>query len=321
MKKDEIINLEKKIIVGNKINFDEALKLSTTKHKYTLYNSANNIRKHFCSNKFELCSITNAKSGLCSEDCKWCSQSAHNNSQIDIYKIIDSEIAVEHATRSVNCKVSKHSLVTSGRKVNNTDLESLINIYDKIKQNTNIGLCASMGLLNKEQLIELKNAGVENYHCNLETAPSHFRNLCTTHTIDEKIETLKLAQEIGLNTCSGGIIGMGETFKQRIELAFTLRDLNIKSIPINILNPIKGTKLYGIKQISEEEVLTSIALFRFINPDAMLRFAGGRLLIQDYQHKALKAGINASIVGDLLTTLGSTVKDDIKNFEDAGFSI
>lgn len=318
---DKILKFEKKIIAGYKINSVEAIELSKTKNKESLYKCANNIRKHFCGNKFELCSITNAKSGLCSEDCKWCSQSIHHSSNVEIYGLIDKQLAIEQVKTSRKNKVSKHSLVTSGKKVYKTDLKPLIAIYKDIKSSTNIGLCASMGLLDKEALIELKNAGVENYHCNLETSASYFSKVCTSHTFEDKITTIKAAQEIGLNVCSGGIIGMGETKEQRIELAFALRDLKINSIPINILNPIKGTKLQDTKAISEEEVLTTIALFRFINPKAQIRFAGGRLLIQDYQDKALQAGINASIVGDLLTTLGSTIEDDIKNFEKNGFTI
>jgi len=321
MEKNRIIELENKIINGYKISIEEAILLAQTPYKHTLYNSANNIRKHFCGDKIDLCSITNAKSGLCSEDCKWCSQSAHHSSDIEVYEMVDTATALSHVAESDKNGVSRHSLVTSGRTVSTKNLNRLIEIYKEIQKNSDIGLCASMGLLNKQQLKDLKNAGVNNFHCNLETAPSKFTELCTTHTIEEKIETLQNAKEVGLNICSGGIIGMGETVEQRIELAFTLRNLDVKSIPLNILNPIKGTKLYGIDSISEEDVLTTFAIFRFINPDAFLRFAGGRLLIKGYQEKALKSGINASIVGDLLTTIGSTVNDDINNFAKAGFTI
>ncbi|MEA3505086.1 MAG: biotin synthase BioB [Bacteroidota bacterium] len=321
MKENEILELEKRVIEGYKISFDDAKMLLQAENKAALYDSANNIRKYFCGDRIDLCSITNAKSGLCSEDCKWCSQSAHHTSDVEVYDIVDTKTALEHVAVSSKNGVSRHSLVTSGRTVSPKNLDKLIGIYKEIQKESNMGLCASMGLLSKEQLIKLKQAGVDNFHCNLETAPSKFHELCTTHTMEDKIRVLNNAKEVGLNICSGGIIGMGETAEQRVELAFALRDLDVKSIPINILNPIKGTKLYGIDAITEEEVLTTIALFRFINPDAFLRFAGGRLLIQSYQQKALKAGINASIVGDLLTTIGSTVKNDINNFKEVGFNI
>ena len=198
-------------------------------------------------------------------------------------------------------------------------LELILNIYGAVKKETNLHLCASLGLLTKVQLKKLKEAGIKHYHCNLETAPSFFPQLCTTHTIDEKIKTINAAKEVGLEICSGGIIGMGETMEQRIELAFELRKINAKSIPLNILNPIQGTPLENMPPLSDEEILTTIALFRLINPDALIRFAGGRNLISHIEDKALNAGINAALVGDLLTTVGKNIEEDIRNFERLGF--
>lgn len=179
-----------------------------------------------------------------------------------------------------------------------------------------------MGLINETQIKRLiDEVGIEHYHCNLETAPSFFGEVCTSHTMDEKIETIKAAQNQGLKICSGGIIGMGESQAHRVELACTLRDLGVQSIPINILTPVAGTALENAAPLSEEEVLTAIAVFRFINPRANLRFAGGRLQIKHYQHKALRSGISASLTGDYLTTSGSDVECDIKDFKAAGFTI
>ncbi len=163
--------------------------------------------------------------------------------------------------------------------------------------------------------------GINHYHCNLETAPSFFRQLVTTHTQEEKIATIKSAQELGIKVCSGGIIGMGEEMHHRIELACTLRDLRILSIPINILTPIKGTPLENAQALTEEEILTTIAIFRFLNPKAKLRFAGGRMQIKAFQHKALKAGINAALTGDYLTTTGTSIEQDIRDFSNAGFKL
>ena len=176
-----------------------------------------------------------------------------------------------------------------------------------------------MGLLKKAQLQKLMDAGITRYHCNLESSADYFGTLCTSHTPADKIETIRAAQEIGMEVCSGGIIGMGESMEGRIDLALMLRELGIKSIPINILNPIPGTPLEGTARLEDEEILTTIALFRFIQPDAYLRFAGGRMLISHLETEAIQAGINAAIVGDLLTTLGSKVKEDMEKVKALGF--
>jgi len=314
--------LKKKVLCGELISQKEALQLSQTPDKSLLYKAANEIREHFCQNVLELCSVTNAKSGKCSEDCKWCSQSKYHNTGIAEYKIVDKKLAVNEAVENSKRGVSNHCLVTSGRKVSNKTLDGLIPVYNDISERCNVRLCASMGLITEEQMCRLKNeAKVERYHCNLETAPSFFSNFVSTHTIEEKIETIKTAQRVGLKVCSGGIIGLGETMAQRIEMAFLLRDLGIKSIPINILHAIKGTALENVSPLGEEEVLTTIAVFRFIHPDAHLRFAGGRIQIRHYQDKALKAGINAALTGDYLTTTGCNIQADIADFERACFEV
>lgn len=321
MNTSEIQKLTEQIKAGYKITETEAQQLASCSDKTALYKAADELRKHFCGNKMDLCSITNAKSGRCSENCKWCSQSAWHKTDVAIYPMVDKQQAVREAVSNNKKGVIRHSLVTSGRAVSNSELDELLEIYAGIKHETQIELCASMGLLNREQLQRLAQAGIKQYHCNLETAPSYFPQVCTTHSIEEKIQTIRWAQEIGLSVCSGGIMGMGETMSQRIELAFTLRELGILSIPINILNPIEGTELQGSTPLSEEDVLTTISLFRFINPQAYLRFAGGRLLIRSYQEKALRAGINASIVGDMLTTIGSNIEEDLRDFRKAGFEV
>jgi biotin synthase len=320
MNRTEIVELTERIKGGDLIDEPQALALSRTAETATLYDCANDIRAHFCGGEMDLCSITNAKSGKCSENCKWCSQSAWHKTKIDVYPMIERQRAVDEAVRNAEQGVLRHSLVTSGKRVSPEELEELIAIFHEIRAKCTIELCASMGLLSRAALQRLKDAGLKRYHCNLETAPSHFAKVCTTHELEEKIRTLKDAQSVGLEVCSGGIIGMGETLQQRMELAFLLRELGILSIPINVLNPIAGTALENATPLSEDEVLTTIALFRFINPRAYLRFAGGRLLIRHYQDKALKAGINASIVGDMLTTIGSGVAEDLRDFAAAGFT-
>ncbi len=313
---------KQKVLDGIGLSYDEALDLSKTNDKEALYKAADEIREYFCGNIIDLCSITNAKSGACSQDCKWCSQSARHKTNIEEYEIVDKEATVKEALENAAKGVKRHSLVTSGRRVNNKTLDKLIPIYKEIKEKSNISLCASMGLIDEQQLNRLKTeVGIEHYHCNLETAPSFFTNVCTTHTIEEKIETIKSAKKLGLGVCSGGIIGMGETMGHRVELAVTLRDLGVQSIPINILMPVEGTPLQNAKPLSEEEILTTIAIFRFVNPKANLRFAGGRLQIKHFQHKALHAGINAALTGDYLTTTGSDIDEDIRDFTNSGFAI
>ena len=242
------------LLHGGQITKNEAFALSQITHKPLLYTLANTVREKFCGNNFDLCSITNAKSGKCSQNCKWCSQSAHYKTNIDVYALADTKKIIAEAINNYQKGVHRYSLVTSGKEVSDITLNKLILIYKKIRAVCNIKLCASMGLLSKEKLQQLRDeAGIDHYHCNLETAPSYFSKLVTTHSIEDKIKTITAAQELGLKVCSGGIIGMGETMEQRIELAFMLRELNIKSIPINILTPVQGTPLEDLPPLGEEE--------------------------------------------------------------------
>lgn len=316
-----INTIKEKVFRGENISFEEAIILSKTTDKELLYKSAGEIRDKFAGRKFDTCSILNARSGKCSENCKWCSQSVHHNTEIEVYDVISSKEALEIAKQNDNYGVNRFSLVTSGRALDNMRLDKLLKVYDDIRSNTKLHLCASMGLLKRDQLQKLKDRGVGHYHCNLETARSFFPNLCTTHTYDEKVTTIKTALEVGLNVCSGGIIGMGETMEQRIEMAFELKQIGVKSIPLNILNPIEGTPMEGTEKLSDDDILTTIALFRFINPNSNLRFAGGRNIIKHIEDKAMQAGINSALVGDLLTTIGSDVKTDFEKFKAAGFDL
>lgn len=317
-----IKSVKNKILAGKQITTEEVAELLKIQDKQIVYNLANEIKKHFIGNNVEFCSIVNAKSGSCSEDCKWCSQSAHYKTLIEKYSFINSHQAVNAAMQSTKQGINRFSLVTSGRTLKTNELEQALSIYKKIQNKTNINLCASMGLLNKLQLLQLKENGVTRYHCNLETAPSFFTKLCSTHTIAEKLETIRYAQEIGMEICSGGIIGMGETMEQRIELAFLLSDIKADSIPINILNPIKGTPLQDTKAISDEDVLITIALFRIINPQSRIRIAGGRERFnKKMQGMMLNAGACSLLVGDYLTTIGNKVNDDKQVVANEGLSL
>lgn len=317
----DLKELKDKVIAGYKITKEEALVLSNTKDKHMLYLIANDIRKEIMGDVFDLCSIINAKSGKCSENCKWCAQSSHFKTQVNSYDIVDKKTAVDLAHQNAEYGVNRYSFVTSGKAISNKDLDILCDYIQEVNKTAKIKVCASMGLLDEEKLLKLKDSGVLRYHCNIETSARNFAKLCTTHSLDDKIQTIKTCQKLGIEVCSGGIIGMGETMEDRIDMAIMLRDMGIKSIPINILNPIPGTPLENSAKLTNDDILTTIALFRIINPDAWLRFAGGRLLIADIQEKAMLSGVNAAITGDLLTTTGATVLEDIKRIKDTGFTI
>jgi len=313
--------IKEKVLRGEVITNEDAMFLVNSENKEELYAAADEIRIHFKGDFMEMCSIMNAKSGKCTQDCKWCSQSMFHKTNVEEYELIDLKEAEELAAENAQKGVYRFSLVTSGRSISNKNLDQLCGVYKNIQKKTPIHLCASMGLLNRPQLEKLREAGVGHYHCNIETAPSFFKEVCTSHTMEDKIRTIKMARETGMGICSGGIIGMGETMAQRIEMAFTLRELEIESIPINVLMPVEGTKLAGNKPLTDEEVLTTFALFRFINPEANIRLAGGRNLIAHIQDKALKSGVSAALVGDYLTTVGTKINEDKESFSHAGFKL
>ncbi len=316
-----IQEVKKRILQGGAITLDEAHVFAKLENKNELYAAADEIRMHFKGDFMEMCSIMNAKSGKCTQNCKWCSQSMFHNTNVEEYELVDLNEAELLAEESASKGVYRFSLVTSGRAISNSNLDKLCGVYKSIQRKTPIHLCASMGLLNRSQLNKLKDAGVGHYHCNIETAPSYFKEMCTSHTMEDKIRTIKAAREAGMGICSGGIIGMGETMEQRIEMAFTLSDLEIESIPINVLMPVEGTELSEAKALTDDEILTTFALFRLINPTANIRLAGGRSLISHIQEKALKAGVSAALVGDYLTTIGTNILQDKELFEAAGFRL
>ncbi len=316
----ELTELKNKILTGYKISRDEALKLiDVNLNDLTQY--ADEIREHFCKNKFDLCSIINAKSGKCSEDCKYCAQSAHYNTKAEEYSLLDDETILKAAKENKEKGVLRFSIVISGRKPSKSDLDKICNIIKRIKSETGLQACASLGLLDKDDLIKLKEAGLTRIHNNLESSARFFKTVCTTHTTEDKIRTIKYAQEIGLEICSGGISGLGENWEDRVDLALMLRDLKVMSIPMNFLCAIKGTPYENNILLTSDEILRICAIFRFINPKAFIRLAGGRYLTKDNGEKCLKSGINSLITGDMLTTTGSTIKSDIKMAESMGFEI
>ncbi len=313
-----IETIEKRILAGESISKEDAIALLDYS-KEELYQLAARITCKFMGNKFDTCSIMNAKSGNCSEDCKWCAQSAHYCTASESYALKDSDSIVAQALYNAKQGVGRFSLVASGKAATMKEVLSMSEAYKAIKRQSNVKCCASLGLLNEEQLQILFDSGVTTYHCNMETAPSYFSKLCSTHTQADKEATIRAARKVGMRVCSGGIIGMGETMEQRIEFALYLRSLEVYSIPINILQPIPGTPLADSKALTEDEYLTTVALFRIINPQAYLRFSGGRAQLSlETQAIAIEIGINAAITGDLLTTVGSSCRQDMMLIEKLG---
>lgn len=318
-----ISTLKERVLSGGAITAEEAFRLAETAaaHREELHEAAAEITRRLCSREFDTCSIVNARSGKCPENCKWCAQSAHYRTGAEIYALISEEECLRHADMSRQHGIRRFSMVTSGRKMSGRELDESCAYYRRLVEEGGLRLCASMGLLNREELQKLWNAGVRRYHCNLEAAPGFFSTLCTTHTVEDKIQTILAAREIGFEICSGGIIGMGETMRQRVELALELRRVRPVSIPINILCPIPGTPLEDTPGLTPEEILDTIALFRMIHPTVTLRFAGGRAqLDRDTQLRAIRIGMNGAIVGDLLTTIGSTVAADTRLITEAGMT-
>lgn len=314
-----ITELKDKVLAGGTLTDDEVYALLDVPSG-KLREAAAEVTAALSPRRFDSCSIVNARSGKCSENCKWCAQSAHYHTGCDTYPLIEENHCMDMARHNASRGVMRFSLVASGRSVKGEALQKMASMLRRAKDETGISTCASMGLLTPDELQTLWDAGVRRYHCNLETAPSHFRTLCTTHTIDDKLATIEAAHRIGFEVCSGGIIGMGETARQRAEFALTLRRAHPHSIPINILSPIPGTPLADTPPISDDEILDTIALFRLAHPTVTLRFAGGRArLSADVQQQAMRIGINGGLVGDMLTTIGSKIDDDIAAVRRAGY--
>lgn len=318
---ESVSGLEKKIEEGYRPDYDEALSLMRSLSMEDLCALAHALRLRYQGKRVDMCSIMNARSGKCGEDCKWCSQSRFHHTDIEVYPLVDAESALREAVHNASKGVSRFSLVTSGRALSPADAERICAIYRRIGSECPIKLCASLGLLNREQLFQLKESGVTRYHCNLETAPSYFPQVCTTHTIEEKLQTIEWAREAGLEICSGGIIGMGESEEQRVEFALAIRRTGAVSIPVNILNPIPGTRLAGMPPLKDEEVIRAVAMIRILNPEASVRLAGGRSRIKAIEPELFRCGISGSIVGDLLTTTGSDIDTDKAMFLRLGFEL
>lgn len=305
------------------MNKEKLLKLYEKDLNELIKMSSKITKKNF-KNEVECCSIISAKTGECGENCKYCSQSSHNNAKIDCHPLLDIETVKQAALSAKKNGATRFCIVTSGRTVSQKDFPKILEMIKEVASINGIHCCASLGLLNKEQIKQIKQAGVERFNHNINTSESYYGEICTTHSYKDRINTLKILKEEDIECCTGVILGMGETREQRIEMALALAEINPKTVPINILNPIKGTMLenYGNK-IDEEEVLRTICIFRIAMPKTILRYAGGRStrFSKEYQKLGLKAGINGMLVGNYLTTCGVDKNKDLKMLNEMQLAI
>ena len=317
----DVVELKNKVVNNYIVTREDALELVNVDLN-ELTKQANEIRKHFCGNSFDACTIINVKSGKCSENCIFCAQSMHHDTDIDIYPLIDTDELKQKTLMLYDSGLKRISYVASGKSVSDYEFNKLYNLIKNLNDEyDDINLCVSLGILDDKQIRMLKNAGVDRIHNNLESSEDYFTEICTTHSYSDKLKTLDMIDGENVMVCSGGIFGLGETFEDRIDLAIQLRNLGVKSIPINVLNPIKGTPVEDNEILSNDEVSRIIAIFRFINPDSYIRLAGGRLLLGDNGRKAFQSGANAAILGDMLTTDGLKLEDDLKLLDELDFKI
>lgn len=315
----DAMKLANEIINGRRITRDDDLTFFLTCDLDELCKGADKIREHFVGDKVDLCSIINGRSGRCPEDCKYCAQSAHHHTDCDIYDFLPEDKILEACRMNESEGVDRFSIVTAGKALTGIEFDKAIHAYETMKKECKIDLCASMGFLSSEQLHRLHEAGVSSYHHNIETSKRNFPNICTTHTYDMKIDTLKKVKAEGMYACSGGIIGMGETWEDCLDMAVSLSEIPVDSIPINALMPIKGTPLENLERISEKDILRTIAFFRYINPTADIRLAAGRALLTNDGELAFKSGASATITGNMLTTVAcATIRSDKKLLKDMG---
>ena len=304
------------------IDRDEALAFLQPKRRQELRERAHEVTERCVEKRFDFCSIINARSGRCTENCKWCAQSAHWKTGCETYGWVGTEACVKAAKEEAANGADRIGIVTSGRRLSHEDVENVCAALREMRKAADIGLCASLGLLSEDDLAKLKEAGLQRVHCNIETAPSLFPSLCSTHTMADKLATLRAAKKLGFQICCGGIIGMGETDEQLVEFAFALKDIAPDSIPVNVLHPIEGTPLADNGILDPERVVDSVALIRLVNPSTPLRFAAGRRDMNDETAaKCIYVGMSAGIAGPLLTTPGADFNDDRELALRAGYSV
>lgn len=320
MRKSRVAELTNKIIAGYRLSPTDDRSIFMDTPLEELSEEAYRLQKQFCGNHIDLCTIVNGRSGRCGENCKYCAQAACHKTGVDTYGFLPQEQIMAHAKANQDAGANRFSIVTSGGALSGKEFEMAIDVYKEMRRTLSIDLCASHGLLTRSQFRRLREVGVTSYHHNIETSERYFPEICTTHSYADRIRTIKMAQAEGLCVCSGGIIGMGETWADRFDMAFALQELGIESIPLNSLMAIPGTPLEHLTPLSGDEILRTIAIFRFINPTANIRLGAGRKLLPENGATAFLAGASASITGNMLTTSGTTIAEDMELIKELGFT-
>jgi biotin synthase len=318
-----IEDLRDKVIAGVSITPSEALWISGLQDVdiIGLFAAGSSIRQRFRGGIIELCAIVNAKSGACSEDCSYCAQSSKVSTGVAVYPLREEGKIIEKALEAKNAGVRRFCIVTSGRKVGNDELTKIGGMVSEVRR-TGLLPCATLGLLNKEELSYLRKCGLVRYHHNLETSESFFPEICSTHTYHDKLKTIEAALSVGLSVCAGGIFGIGETWQDRVDMAFALRALDVDSVPINFLIPVKGTPLGGQTVLPPFEALKIVSLYRFILPGKQIRVCGGRVqALDEFNCMVFMAGADAVLTGNYLTTTGRTFEDDLRLIRQSGLKI
>ncbi len=320
----EIRKVGDKVLEGKNLSMKDVLPLLAAKGPDVLDLAAvaNRVREEFNGNEIDLCSLLSAKSGRCPEDCAFCAQSAHYKTEAPVYPVMDMERIVAEAKDAQTRGTGRFCLITSGRELNDKEFETILRALDRIHNETTLDLDCSLGTLSEERAASLRKVGVTRYNHNVETAESHFPRICSTHSFGDRVKTIEVLKEQGFSICCGGIVGLGESPQQRLELAFSLKQLGIDCIPFNILNPRPGTPLEHSESIPPMEVIKTISIFRLILPKGTIKIAGGREAnLRDVQSLALLAGANGLIVGNYLTTPGRNAEDDLTMIRDLGFKL
>jgi biotin synthase len=318
-----IAGLRDKVLDGKGISKDEAFSLSSVQgaQLFELFSAANRIREKFRDSGVELCSIINAKSGECPEDCSYCAQSSYSDTDAPVFPLVKEDAVMEKVIEARDAGVKRFCIVTSGKKIGNKELRAIASMVAKIRK-TGILPCATLGLLSKDEIAILKDNGLERYHHNLETSERFFPEMCTTHTYQDKLKTIEDVQSLGLSLCSGGIFGIGEEWQDRIEMAFALKKINPDSVPVNFLIAVRGTPLEDMDLLPPFEALKIISIYRFILPDKEIRICGGRRqVLREFNSMVFMAGADSLLTGNYLTTTGTAYEDDLNLIKHYGLNI
>lgn len=318
-----IAGLKDMVIDGYSISRDEALFLAGIPEQQLdeLCSAADEIQRHFFGDDFDMCAVISVKGGRCSENCRYCAQSSCANVPVPAHSMISPDELFSNAMLRNIDGIRHYCLVSTGRRVSDRDIDYICNGISRVCHDTGLTVCTSFGLLTEPQLLRLKAAGVARIHNNLETSRRYFPALCTSHTYDEKIATIRAARKAGLEVCSGGIFGVGETMEDRIDMALTLRSLDVQSVPVNMLDPVPGTPFGDTPVLTRNEVRRIIAIYRFILPKQYIRLAAGRDYLDDSGFSCFHSGSNATITGDMLTVKGISIKEDISTIKNMGYRL